>query len=145
MALRRCTRSVDGTIPVSALLYDDEELFASQGDVGVYDGYVLTLLHLLRSSSGHSYLCVANSLSNLGCNCHPCTSQSTEILRSPSWFCPRYDPPIVLHRSKQRAVPFFRDGFIPRDTNGILRGSLQILPKNHLTPLSSEFTFASKK
>ena len=40
MALRRCTRSVDGTIPIPALLYDDEELLASQEDVGVYDGYV---------------------------------------------------------------------------------------------------------
>jgi len=40
MALRRCTRSVDGTIPIPALLYDDEELLASQENVGVYDGYV---------------------------------------------------------------------------------------------------------
>lgn len=38
MALRRYTVSVDGTIPVSALLYNDEELLASQDGVGIYDG-----------------------------------------------------------------------------------------------------------
>ncbi|KAJ8690775.1 Vacuolar protein-sorting-associated protein 36 [Pleurotus ostreatus] len=38
MALRRYTRSVDGTIPVQALLYDDEELVAVQDSVGIYDG-----------------------------------------------------------------------------------------------------------
>lgn len=32
------TSPVDGTIPVTALLYDDERLFASQDDVGLYDG-----------------------------------------------------------------------------------------------------------
>lgn len=38
MALRLYTASVDGTIPVSALLYGDEELMASQDGVGIYDG-----------------------------------------------------------------------------------------------------------
>ncbi|KAF8630077.1 hypothetical protein AX17_005475 [Amanita inopinata Kibby_2008] len=38
MALRRCTRPVDGTIPVQALLYDDEEYLASKDGVGIYDG-----------------------------------------------------------------------------------------------------------
>lgn len=38
MALRRYTASIDGTIPVPALLYDDEELLASQDGVGIYDG-----------------------------------------------------------------------------------------------------------
>lgn len=38
MALRRYTRSVDGTIPVQALLYNDEELLGSQDGVGIYDG-----------------------------------------------------------------------------------------------------------
>ncbi|KAF9566050.1 hypothetical protein CPC08DRAFT_704135 [Agrocybe pediades] len=38
MALRRYTRPVDGTIPVQALLYNDEELLASQDSVGIYDG-----------------------------------------------------------------------------------------------------------
>ena len=38
MALQRFTRPVDGTIPVAALLYDDETLLATQGDVGLYDG-----------------------------------------------------------------------------------------------------------
>ncbi|KAF7789123.1 hypothetical protein EIP86_000058 [Pleurotus ostreatoroseus] len=36
--LKRYTKSVDGTIPVQALLYDDEELLASQDGVGIYDG-----------------------------------------------------------------------------------------------------------
>jgi ESCRT-II complex subunit VPS36 len=43
MALRRCTRPVDGTIPVQALLYNDEEIHASQDSVGIYDGYVPSL------------------------------------------------------------------------------------------------------
>ncbi|KAJ7075634.1 EAP30/Vps36 family-domain-containing protein [Mycena belliarum] len=38
MALRRCSKPVDGTIPVAALLYNDEELLASQEGVGIYDG-----------------------------------------------------------------------------------------------------------
>ncbi|KAG6887952.1 hypothetical protein C0995_011392 [Termitomyces sp. Mi166 len=38
MTLRRITRSVDGTIPIQALLYTDEEVYASQDNVGIYDG-----------------------------------------------------------------------------------------------------------
>ncbi|KAJ6600389.1 vacuolar protein sorting-associated protein 36 [Mycena vulgaris] len=38
MTLRRCTKSVDGTIPIPALLYNDEELLSSQEGVGIYDG-----------------------------------------------------------------------------------------------------------
>ncbi|KAF7373152.1 Vacuolar protein-sorting-associated protein 36 [Mycena sanguinolenta] len=38
MTLRRCTKSVDGTIPIPALLYNDEELLSSQDGVGIYDG-----------------------------------------------------------------------------------------------------------
>ena len=38
MALARYTRPVDGTIPIPALLYDDENLFAIQDGVGLYDG-----------------------------------------------------------------------------------------------------------
>ncbi|PPR08273.1 hypothetical protein CVT24_001113 [Panaeolus cyanescens] len=38
MALRKYTQHVDGTIPVPALLYDDEELQSSQENVGIYDG-----------------------------------------------------------------------------------------------------------
>ncbi|KAJ7078084.1 EAP30/Vps36 family-domain-containing protein [Mycena epipterygia] len=38
MTLRRCTKPVDGTIPIPALLYNDEELLASQEGVGIYDG-----------------------------------------------------------------------------------------------------------
>ncbi|KAL1937951.1 hypothetical protein VTO73DRAFT_12701 [Trametes versicolor] len=38
MSLKRYTYSVDGTIPVPALLYDDEVLLSSQDGVGIYDG-----------------------------------------------------------------------------------------------------------
>ncbi|CDO68073.1 hypothetical protein BN946_scf184788.g4 [Trametes cinnabarina] len=38
MSLRRYTYSVDGTIPVPALLYDDEVILVSQDGVGIYDG-----------------------------------------------------------------------------------------------------------
>lgn len=33
-------RSVDGTIPVIALLFPDEALLAEQDGVGLYDGYI---------------------------------------------------------------------------------------------------------
>ncbi|KAG9310899.1 EAP30/Vps36 family-domain-containing protein [Chiua virens] len=38
MALRRFTTTIDGSIPVQALLYNDEDLLASQDNVGIYDG-----------------------------------------------------------------------------------------------------------
>ncbi|KAJ7761081.1 EAP30/Vps36 family-domain-containing protein [Mycena metata] len=38
MTLRRSTKLVDGTIPIPALLYNDEELLSSQDNVGIYDG-----------------------------------------------------------------------------------------------------------
>ncbi|CCM05946.1 uncharacterized protein FIBRA_08185 [Fibroporia radiculosa] len=38
MSLRRYTRGIDGTIPVQALLYEDEDLLASQEHIGIYDG-----------------------------------------------------------------------------------------------------------
>ncbi|KAH9943659.1 EAP30/Vps36 family-domain-containing protein [Amylocystis lapponica] len=38
MSLKRYTKSVDGTIPVPALLYEDEDLLVSQDGVGIYDG-----------------------------------------------------------------------------------------------------------
>jgi len=37
MILQKYSRFVDGTIPVAALLYDDEENYASQDGVGIYD------------------------------------------------------------------------------------------------------------
>ncbi len=40
MNLQKYSRPVDGTIPVIALLYNDEESYASQDSVGIYDGYV---------------------------------------------------------------------------------------------------------
>ncbi|KAI0277813.1 EAP30/Vps36 family-domain-containing protein [Russula aff. rugulosa BPL654] len=39
MILQKYSRFVDGTIPVAALLYDDEENYASQDGVGIYDGF----------------------------------------------------------------------------------------------------------
>lgn len=38
MILKSYTKSIDGTIPVQALLYDDEQLLGSQEGVGIYDG-----------------------------------------------------------------------------------------------------------
>ena len=38
MILKSYTKPVDGTIPVQALLYDDEQLLGSQEGVGIYDG-----------------------------------------------------------------------------------------------------------
>jgi hypothetical protein len=38
MILQKYSRFVDGTIPVAALLYDDEENYANQDGVGIYDG-----------------------------------------------------------------------------------------------------------
>lgn len=45
--LKRYTSAVDGTIPVQALLYDDEDLLASQESVGIYDGYVTDIMSVL--------------------------------------------------------------------------------------------------
>ncbi len=61
MILQKYSRSVDGTIPVAALLYDEEENYASQDNVGIYDGYgsfidlspnVSTITSCLIPSSG---------------------------------------------------------------------------------------------
>lgn len=38
MALKRFSTLIDGTIPVVALLYNDEEQLGSQESVGIYDG-----------------------------------------------------------------------------------------------------------
>jgi hypothetical protein len=35
--MNRC-RAVDGDLPLSAILYDDEQLVGSQDGVGLYDG-----------------------------------------------------------------------------------------------------------
>ncbi|KDN44635.1 hypothetical protein RSAG8_05400, partial [Rhizoctonia solani AG-8 WAC10335] len=43
--MNRHFRRVDGTIPVAALLYEDEELVASQDSVGLYDGKEKTPHH----------------------------------------------------------------------------------------------------
>ncbi|TFK47161.1 hypothetical protein OE88DRAFT_1772963 [Heliocybe sulcata] len=45
MALARFTKPVDGTIPVPALLYDDEDVVTNQDGVGIYDGSVKSPLH----------------------------------------------------------------------------------------------------
>jgi len=38
MILKSYTKPIDGTIPIQALLYDDEQLLGSQEGVGIYDG-----------------------------------------------------------------------------------------------------------
>jgi len=38
MALKRFGQTIDGTIPIQALLYEDEQLLGSQDNVGIYDG-----------------------------------------------------------------------------------------------------------
>ena len=74
MTLQKYTRSVDGTIPVVALLYNDEESYASQDGVGIYDGYVafqflmisfpmaLVEYWLIFPSQGHQFLLILHSL-----------------------------------------------------------------------------------
>ena len=49
MALEAHTRGIDGTIPIQAMLLDEEELWASQDNIGIYNGfvYLLPLLFLL--------------------------------------------------------------------------------------------------
>ncbi|KAH8077386.1 EAP30/Vps36 family-domain-containing protein [Cristinia sonorae] len=43
--LKRYTKPVDGTIPIPALLYDDEDLLTSQEGLGIYDGTQKSLRH----------------------------------------------------------------------------------------------------
>ncbi|KAJ3911944.1 EAP30/Vps36 family-domain-containing protein [Lentinula edodes] len=45
MALQRYTKSVDGTIPIQALMYNDEELISTQDGIGIYDGLQKSLDH----------------------------------------------------------------------------------------------------
>ncbi|KAI0668952.1 EAP30/Vps36 family-domain-containing protein [Trametes maxima] len=45
MSLKRYSYSVDGTIPIPALLYDDEVLLSSQENVGIYDGPQKSMNH----------------------------------------------------------------------------------------------------
>ncbi|KAI1790835.1 EAP30/Vps36 family-domain-containing protein [Ganoderma leucocontextum] len=45
MPLKRYSTSVDGTIPVPALLYEDEVLLTSQEGVGIYDGPQKSIHH----------------------------------------------------------------------------------------------------
>ncbi|PIL26133.1 hypothetical protein GSI_11888 [Ganoderma sinense ZZ0214-1] len=45
MPLKRYSTSVDGTIPVPALLYEDEVILTSQEGVGIYDGPQKSALH----------------------------------------------------------------------------------------------------
>jgi hypothetical protein len=64
MGLRRCTRPVDdGAIAMlEALLYNDEEIHASQDGVGIYDGHVFNLfLQTRQFSLGASGLSVLHT------------------------------------------------------------------------------------
>ena len=78
MALKRYTKSVDGTIPVPALLYEDEVLLTSQEPVGIYDGYV----HKLRKY----YISVGSDL-----------RQAAEIAAAPIWNDSRDHSSTILH------------------------------------------------
>jgi ESCRT-II complex subunit VPS36 len=40
MTLQVCSKPIDGSIPVQALLFEDEQLMASQDGIGIYEGYV---------------------------------------------------------------------------------------------------------
>ncbi|KAG8853932.1 hypothetical protein FRB96_007941 [Tulasnella sp. 330] len=48
--MNRYTRRVDGSTPIRALLYDDEELVGSQEGVGLYDGKDKSLEHQLGTA-----------------------------------------------------------------------------------------------
>lgn len=77
MALRRTTHSVDGSIPVPALLYSDEEICASQDSVGIYDGYALFFLHLHFPSQSYSPVCTNRPTIKLAPSPSPPTVCST--------------------------------------------------------------------
>jgi hypothetical protein len=51
MALKLYGKSVDGSIPIRALLYDDEQLVASQDGVGIYEGLAFFILPPERCSA----------------------------------------------------------------------------------------------
>ncbi|OCH87834.1 hypothetical protein OBBRIDRAFT_795815 [Obba rivulosa] len=55
MSLKRYAKSVDGTIPVQALLYTDEDLLASQESVGIYDGPQKSAQHQAGSVYATTY------------------------------------------------------------------------------------------
>ena len=111
MALRRCTKPIDGTIPVPALLYDDEEELASQDHVGLYDGYVML-----------SALLVVDRR----------PPQRTEGSGAPDWRCPCLYPSLILRRRPQTILPLVLHPSVDHLQDRILRRPLQILAKGHL-------------
>ena len=56
MPLKRYSTSVDGTIPVPALLYEDEVVLTFQDNVGIYDGWVSTGPRQPSRSSASSHI-----------------------------------------------------------------------------------------
>ena len=63
--LKRYTKPVDGTIPIPALLYDDEDLLASQDGLGIYDGWV-SFVKLLPIEPMHAHICHKLEQSTVG-------------------------------------------------------------------------------
>ena len=111
MALRRCTKPIDGTIPVPALLYDDEEELATQDHVGLYDGYV-TLSALLLVDRR--------------------PPQRTEGSGAPDWRRPRLYPSFILRRHPEAILPLVLHSPLHHLQDRILCRPLQILAKGHL-------------
>lgn len=85
-------RSLDGSIPVQALLYPDETLIASQGNVGLYDRFASSFLFLLAVSSRVLSTTVA--------------VQEPEGPKSPEWIDTPYIAQIDLHRQSPSAQAF---------------------------------------
>lgn len=83
MALRRCTRPVDGTIPVQALLYSDEEILANQDSVGIYDGYVSTHFYYDVFNDG---LLPSFPMTDKGCKRPPTTKPAPSLSRPTACF-----------------------------------------------------------
>lgn len=137
MALQQYTRGVDGTIPVPALLYDDEELLASQDNTGIYDGCVSNSIvfghHLQpfpRAStsiiSSHLYISIHN-LNKI--------TQSPEIASPPGWHDPCINPSAILHRCPPSVLPLLCNGFIVHKPNRVLRRVIQVLVKGYCVPI----------
>ncbi|KAI6164010.1 hypothetical protein EDD17DRAFT_1564917 [Pisolithus thermaeus] len=137
MALRRYTAVVDGTIPIPALLYNDEELLASQDNVGIYDGYVFsaTLTFGLDVSRMHLTVWVTSCFSfclNIR-HLHP-RRQSAESCGSPIGHGPRNYTSTFLHKRTERSFPILCHGFVARSTDGSLYWSFQIITQGDPIP-----------
>lgn len=110
MALRRFTRPVDGTIPVQALLYNDEEIHATQDSVGIYDGPQKSPNH----QSGSVYITSHRLfyIDALNAFAHSFLMDLSYITRTESYAgLFKSSPKITLHLSRTPATLF-------QDSNG---------------------------